>query len=114
MLPFIARNVSVLFWTRQIMCGLIGLTLNILTSRSVKLSSPLTHNLTGIVKRSVQAIVAVALFRNEESMAPLKTTGLLLILVSGALYVWANKCESADIPMESESRHEVSQLAVDS
>jgi GDP-fucose transporter C1 len=96
-------HVSALFWTRQVVAGLIGFALNILTYRCIKLTSPLSHNLTGIVKTFFQTIIALCLFREKESMSLPKGVGLLLIVGCGALYAWENRRESAEseLPLES-------------
>jgi hypothetical protein len=105
MLPFVvvggefallATRMTATFWMRQIVAGLLGFALNIVTYLSIKLTSPLTHNLTGIVKGCIQTILAVWIFRKEESMTMLKIIGTIMIFGFTALYGWAKKRESKD------------------
>jgi solute carrier family 35 (GDP-fucose transporter), member C1 len=51
-------------WFLIILAGILGFAINIVVYLLLKLTSPLTHNITGQLKGAVQTILAFYLFQN--------------------------------------------------
>jgi len=66
------------FWAVQLAGGVFGFLIGIVTSMQIKVTSPLTHNISGTAKACVQTILALFIWGNPTSFANLAGTGLVL------------------------------------
>jgi GDP-fucose transporter C1 len=82
----ITQGRSARFWVRQVTSGIFGFAINIATFLNIKVTSPLTHQVAGIMKGSLQALLAYLLFGDAEGMSPLKAVGIVTVLVFSFLY----------------------------
>uniref|UniRef100_A0A1B6F945 Sugar phosphate transporter domain-containing protein n=1 Tax=Cuerna arida TaxID=1464854 RepID=A0A1B6F945_9HEMI len=58
---------SVYFWTLMVIGGLCGLAIGYVTSLQIKVTSPLTHNISGTAKACVQTILATYWYSETKS-----------------------------------------------
>ena len=49
-----AKLFSLLFWAAMVCAGIMGFLIGLVTVMQVKATSPLTHNISGTAKASVQ------------------------------------------------------------
>jgi hypothetical protein len=82
----ITQGRSTRFWVRQMTSGIFAFAINIATFLNIKVTSLLTHQVAGIMKRSLQAVLAYLLFGDAEGMSPLKVLGIVTVLVFSFLY----------------------------
>jgi hypothetical protein len=82
----ITQGRSARFWVRQVTSGIFGFAINIATFVNIKFTSPLTHQVAGIMKGSLQAVLAYLLFGAAEGMSLLKAVGIVIVLVFSFLY----------------------------
>jgi GDP-fucose transporter C1 len=82
----ITQGRSARFWVRQVTSGIFGFAINIATFLNIKVTSPLTHQVAGIMKGSLQAVIAYLIFGETEGMSPLKAVGIATVLLFSFLY----------------------------
>jgi GDP-fucose transporter C1 len=87
------------FWARQLTSGIFGFAINIATFLDIKVTSPLTHQVAGIMKGSLQAVIAWLLFGKAEGMSLMKAVGIVIVLTFSFLYAISRKKTS---PNEAE------------
>lgn len=72
------------FWTIMTVSGLFGFSIGYVSGLQIKVTSPLTHNVSGTAKACVQTIIAVIHF--EEYKTPLWWVGNIFVLGGSAAY----------------------------
>lgn len=79
------------FWTMMTLSGVFGFGIGIATILQIKVTSPLTHNISGTAKACVQTILALMLWGNETNAANL--FGTFLVLAGSLLYSYVRTLE---------------------
>ena len=55
------------FWGMMSLAGVFGIAIGFVTGLQIKVTSPLTHNISGTAKACVQTVIAVAVFATYKS-----------------------------------------------
>lgn len=64
-LEYAASFFSPMFWSIMTLAGVFGFLIGIVTILQIKLTSPLTHNISGTAKACVQTMIAVSVFHER-------------------------------------------------
>ena len=75
---------SMVFWGVMTLAGIFGFLIGIVTIAQISLTSPLTHNIPGTAKASVQTIIAVLFFGDKMSIR--SAIGTIMVLGGTFLY----------------------------
>jgi GDP-fucose transporter C1 len=75
------------YWFTLLFAGLLGFLINIATFFQIKVTSPLTHNVVGTFKATVQTVFAVLYYQNPTTVW--FWLGFLLTLVGSTIYFGA-------------------------
>ena len=75
---------SMVFWGVMTLAGIFGFLIGIVTIAQISLTSPLTHNISGTAKASVQTIIAVLFFGDKMSFR--SAIGTVMVLGGTFLY----------------------------
>ncbi|XP_034825345.1 GDP-fucose transporter 1 [Maniola hyperantus] len=88
---------STFFWVQMVIGGVCGFAIGYVTSLQIKVTSPLTHNISGTAKACAQTVIATQWY--NESKNTLWWTSNIIVLGSSALYARFKQQE-----MEEQSR----------
>ena len=58
-MQYASRFKSIFFWSVMDLAGIFGFLIGIVTIAQIRLTSPLTHNISGTAKACVQTLLAV-------------------------------------------------------
>lgn len=78
-------------WVANILGGLFGFAINIAVFLQIKFTSPLTNNIAGTVKASLQTILAVIIFQNPVSF--MNAMGIVLVIGGSGAYSYIRYLE---------------------
>ena len=87
------KLVSSSFWICMILASVLGFSVALVTVLQIKVTSPLTHNISGTAKAAVQSLMAFYIWGNQATLAGV--VGLFLVLIGSALYALLSMRESA-------------------
>jgi len=79
------------YWGLMMVGGVFGFGIGIATILQIKLTSPLTHNISGTAKACVQTVLALFIWRNPTTLANL--SGIGLVLAGSFLYAYVRNQE---------------------
>jgi GDP-fucose transporter C1 len=79
------------FWVLSSFTGVFGFLINMATFLQIQYTSPLTHNVSGIAKATVQTGIAYVVFGNPVTIAGV--VGLFVVLIGSFYYAWQRKIE---------------------
>jgi GDP-fucose transporter C1 len=115
----LAEGRPVIFWLRQTIAGLVGFLVNIAIILNIKYTTPLTHNLSGMVKACIQTLLAFVVFPQSVVMTPMKWAGAVLVIGFSAYYAYVRTSEMkrkiaedqppmplVNFPATSDAKHE--------
>lgn len=88
---------SLQFWIQMVIGGVCGFAIGYVTSLQIKVTSPLTHNISGTAKACAQTVLATQWFNETKNL--LWWTSNVIVLTSSALYARFKQIE-----MEEKSR----------
>ncbi|CAH0717431.1 unnamed protein product, partial [Brenthis ino] len=88
------------FWMQMVIGGFCGFAIGYVTSLQIKVTSPLTHNISGTAKACAQTVMATQWY--NETKNTLWWTSNVIVLASSALYARFKQVE-----MEENSRKPV-------
>ncbi|XP_021182709.3 GDP-fucose transporter 1 [Helicoverpa armigera] len=91
---------STYFWIQMLIGGLCGFAIGYFTSLQIKVTSPLTHNISGTAKACAQTVIATQWYNESKNL--LWWTSNIIVLASSALYARFKQIE-----MEESSRKPV-------
>ena len=100
-------NHSISFWLSQTFAGVLGFILNIAIYLNIKYTTPLTHNLSGTFKATVQTVLAYILFPSHETMSQAKIAGIILIIFFSTYYTFVRALEMKNKTFSSISIHKL-------
>ncbi|XP_030376195.1 GDP-fucose transporter 1 isoform X2 [Scaptodrosophila lebanonensis] len=72
------------FWAAMILSGFCGFAIGFVTALEIKVTSPLTHNISGTAKACVQTVIATHYYNDARSA--LWWTSNVMVLVASAAY----------------------------
>lgn len=75
---------SLTFWTVMTLAGIFGFLIGIVTIAQISLTSPLTHNISGTAKASVQTIISVLFLGDKMNFR--SALGTIMVLTGTFLY----------------------------
>ncbi|KAM3968152.1 GDP-fucose transporter nac [Aphomia sociella] len=75
---------SVYFWVQMVIGGICGFAIGYVTSLQIKVTSPLTHNISGTAKACAQTIMATQWY--DETKSTLWWSSNVIVLASSAMY----------------------------
>lgn len=94
-ISIISRNRHLLqsyeFWSMMLVAGVLGFSIGIAITMQIKVTSPLTANISGTAKAAVQAVVALKIWGN-----PISTNGvigIMFVLGGSSFYTYLRKKE---------------------
>jgi solute carrier family 35 (GDP-fucose transporter), member C1 len=79
------------YWMLMWIGGGFGFLIGIVTILQIKLTSPLTHNISGTAKAGVQTVLALAIWQNPTT--PANLAGIALVLAGSFLYAYVRNRE---------------------
>ena len=79
------------YWTLMWTAGVFGFMIGIVTIMQIKLTSPLTHNISGTAKACVQTVLALMIWQNPTT--PANLAGIALVLGGSFLYAYVRNRE---------------------
>lgn len=85
------------YWTLMTLGGMFGFAIGIVTIMQIKVTSALTHNISGTAKACVQTVLALMLWRNQTNATNM--AGVLMVLLGSAAYSYVRTGE-----MEAEAQ----------
>lgn len=77
---------SLFFWAAMGLSGVMGFAIGLVTVMQVKATSPLTHNISGTAKASVQSLMAFYIWGNEATVGGI--AGIFMVIFGSGLYTW--------------------------
>lgn len=77
---------SAYFWFTMTIAGVLGFLINIVTVMQIQFTSPLTHNIAGTAKACVQTILALYIWKNQQT--GLANLGLVMTLFGSMFYAY--------------------------
>jgi len=86
---------SARFWAVMVVGGVFGFLIGIVTILQIKVTSPLTHNISGTAKACVQTVLALYVWGNPTTAANLVGTALVLLGSAAYTYVRNGEMEAA-------------------
>lgn len=93
------------YWFLMTIGGVFGFLIGIVTIMQIKVTSPLTHNISGTAKACVQTVLALFIWRNPTNFANMLGVGMVL---AGSLlysYVKGREMEAAEAERRSKAAH---------
>ncbi|XP_022647141.1 GDP-fucose transporter 1-like isoform X3 [Varroa jacobsoni] len=84
---------SLVWWSLVVVVGIFGFAIGYVTMLQIQVTSPLTHNVSGTAKASVQTVLAVAFSKQVKSI--LWWTSNALVLLGSAMYTRVRQLEMA-------------------
>jgi GDP-fucose transporter C1 len=79
------------YWFKMLLAGVFGFAIGIVTVFQITLTSPLTHNIAGTAKATVQTVLALMIYQNP--VTPNGLAGIFLILLGSMLYTYVRNEE---------------------
>ena len=79
------------YWGLMMVGGAFGFGIGIATILQIKLTSPLTHNISGTAKACIQTVLALFIWRNPTT--PANLAGIALVLLGSFLYAYVRNQE---------------------
>jgi GDP-fucose transporter C1 len=79
------------YWLLMLVGGVFGFLIGIVTILQIKVTSPLTHNISGTAKACVQTVLALLIWRNPTNFANM--LGVFLVLAGSLAYSWVRNRE---------------------
>lgn len=80
-----------LFWTAMTIGGLFGFAIGYFTALQIKVTSPLTHNVSGTAKACAQTVLATYWFNEEKSV--LWWISNIIVLTASGFYARIRQLE---------------------
>ena len=84
---------SARFWFAMVLGGVFGFLIGIVTTMQIKVTSPLTHNISGTAKACVQTALAFWIWQNPTTVENL--LGIALVLLGSMAYTYVRNREMA-------------------
>lgn len=81
------------FWFIMVIGGIFGFLIGIVTIMQIKLTSPLTHNISGTAKACVQTVLAFMIWKNPTTAENI--LGIFLVLFGSMAYTYVRTQEMA-------------------
>jgi solute carrier family 35 (GDP-fucose transporter), member C1 len=104
----IVKLTSMYYWFLMTIGGVFGFLIGIVTIMQIKLTSPLTHNISGTAKACVQTVLALYIWRNPTTFNNLLGIALVLFGSSAYTYIRTREMEQSaalkKLSMESASK----------
>lgn len=91
------------FWVMMSLSGVFGILIGFVTGLQIKVTSPLTHNISGTAKACVQTVIAVAVFATYKS--GLWWVCNLMVLGGSGLYTYVKHSDMKKV-QEQEQKEE--------
>jgi len=89
------RNAAMLasprYWLLMTLGGVFGFLIGIVTILQIKVTSPLTHNISGTAKACVQTVLALMIWRNPTNFTNM--LGVAMVLAGSLAYSWVRSRE---------------------
>ncbi|KAJ1182697.1 hypothetical protein NDU88_007881 [Pleurodeles waltl] len=82
---------DVYFWSMMTLSGFMGFAIGYVTGLQIKVTSPLTHNISGTAKACAQTVLAV--FHYEQTKSFLWWTSNMMVLGGSFFYTWVKGLE---------------------
>ncbi|CAD5124254.1 DgyrCDS12551 [Dimorphilus gyrociliatus] len=95
---------SIYFWTAMTIAGVFGFAIGFVTGLQIKVTSPLTHNISGTAKACAQTIIATSY--NHDVKPLLWWASNAIVLAASAAYTYLKKKEMNQKDFEEKSRLE--------
>jgi GDP-fucose transporter C1 len=87
-----SKLLSPLFWICLLVASVFGFSVALVTVLQIKVTSPLTHNISGTAKAAFQSILAFYIWGNQVTLFGI--VGLFMVLFGSALYTMIAMRES--------------------
>lgn len=82
---------DILFWLKMLMGGICGFAIGYATTLQIKVTSPLTHNISGTAKACAQTVLATYVYSDTKSV--LWWLGNIIVLAASAAYARIKQLE---------------------
>lgn len=84
---------SIQFWFEMVIAGIFGFAIGYVTGLQIKVTSPLTHNISGTAKAAAQTVLATQI--NAETKSSLWWTSNSIVLLGSLAYARVKQLEMA-------------------
>jgi len=74
------------FWLTMLVAGVLGFLIGIVSTMQIKVTSPLTHNISGTAKACVQTVLALFYYQNETTVSFM--LGVVLVIFGSLIYTY--------------------------
>lgn len=79
------------FWVAMVVAGVFGFAIGIVTVLQIKVTSPLSHNISGTAKAAFQSMLAFRIWKNESTLMGI--SGVFVVLGGSLVYTWVKMKE---------------------
>jgi GDP-fucose transporter C1 len=93
---------SIDYWLMMVTAGVFGFLIGIIIVFQITLTSPLTHNVAGTAKATLQTFLALAIYRNPITFEG--ALGIFFILLGSSLYTYVRSEEMNDNARQREKK----------
>lgn len=93
------------FWLALGVSGVCGFAIGYVTALQIKVTSPLTHNISGTAKACVQTVIATEIYSESKSFSWWLSN--IIVLKASALYAWFKQREMHQKFQEAEASQKV-------
>ena len=91
-----AMLASLRYWLLMTLGGVFGFLIGIVTILQIKVTSPLTHNISGTAKACVQTVLALIIWRNPTNFTNMLGVAMVLAGTLAYSYVRSREMDAAD------------------
>lgn len=92
------------FWTAMCVAGFFGFSIGIVTVLQIKVTSPLSHNISGTAKAAVQSMMAFYIWENNPTL--LGVMGIFTVLGGSLLYTFVKMKENREASIVQQQQQE--------
>ena len=101
------KMLSSQYWALMLLSGVFGFLIGIVTIMQIKVTSPLSHNISGTAKACVQTVLALLIWRNPTTLTNLLGVALVLLGSFGYAYIRNLEMEAANAAKQAALREKV-------
>jgi len=102
--------ISPMFWSAMTVAGVFGFSIGIVTVLQIKVTSPLSHNISGTAKAAVQSLLAFYLWGNRATV--MGVLGIFTVLGGSLLYTLVKMNENQPVAPPSPAQDKLSDSSV--
>jgi len=91
---------SSVYWLKMVGAGILGFLMGIVTTLQIKVTSPLTHNISGTAKACVQTILAIFIYNTETTTGGM--IGICAVIFGSGAYAYVRMVEETEAKAQAD------------